>query len=369
MKNAVSLRKDRRPAAGTRPLLAGACCSLLLFAHCAAGDAERFPPDFDVPAAIHGGAGGGRAMAERDSLHRFPVILIPDIARDHRDWTGANPGNAFPQDPADVHAALTNAGFLPIEIWMPDFAPAGAQMSSIEEATDDLKFFMIAVLRYTGANKVQILAHGTGCVLARLTLLKYRIPHWVHAEAYVAGPFHGADPAGSAGIRPALAGRPNAIWLTPGSELLREILLSGETPRSRNPADGRYFRLKTLTIRNGMPGGDAWFTANPDSPALAGADNRLLPGLDHDALRCAPESMAAVIPFLSGAAAPYSMAEDFDQDGFRGSVFGGPDLDDSDPDIHPGAREIRGDGIDQDCNGCDLSVLGGRDGEIPLTHD
>ena len=340
--------------------------SLLLFALCASADSIRFPPDFDVPAVIHGGAGGGSCQTDRSALHRYPVILIPDLKRDHRDWIGANPGNTFPQDSANVYTALTNAGFLPIEIWMPDFASSGDQMSSLEEATDDLKFFIAAVMRYTGANKVQLLAHGTGCVLARLTLLKYRIAHWVHAEVYIAGPFHGASQSKNENIRRALSGQPNAFWLTPNSGLLREILLAGESPRFMNPISGNAFLLKTLTIRNSQPNGDAWFTTNPDSPALAGADNRLLPGLDHDALRCAPESRAIYIPFLIAPAAPYSMAEDFDQDGFRGSEFGGPDLDDANPDIFPAALEIRGDGIDQDCNGCDLSIHGGRDGEIPL---
>jgi hypothetical protein len=58
---------------------------------------------------------------------------------------------------------------------------------------------------------------------------------------------------------------------------------------------------------------------------------------------------------LDAPEAPPPPSHDVDGDGFAGSQFGGPDCNDSNAAIHPGALDVPHDGIDQDCTGRDAS--------------
>lgn len=56
----------------------------------------------------------------------------------------------------------------------------------------------------------------------------------------------------------------------------------------------------------------------------------------------------------TGSAAAYGVpATDADQDGYFDQNFGGDDCDDTNAQIHPGAVETAGDGVDSNCDGQD----------------
>lgn len=55
------------------------------------------------------------------------------------------------------------------------------------------------------------------------------------------------------------------------------------------------------------------------------------------------------------------MPRDDDGDGFMSKARGGNDCDDANPEIHPGASDAAGDGIDQDCDGADGTPGSGKE--------
>ncbi|SPD72161.1 hypothetical protein PITCH_A1210001 [uncultured Desulfobacterium sp.] len=61
---------------------------------------------------------------------------------------------------------------------------------------------------------------------------------------------------------------------------------------------------------------------------------------------------------------PVRTVNDKDKDGYEDEESGGTDCDDTNPEIHPNATEIPGDGIDQDCDGEELDADG--DGYISV---
>jgi hypothetical protein len=330
----------------------------LLGAAAARADERAFPPDFERPAQVIAGAGGSEAR-ERETLRHLPVIMVADNARTREDWLGANCGGSA----GSVYRALSERGLRPFELWMLDLAARpGEQLTSLELRTDNLKEMIFAVLRYTGAPRVNLLAHGAGAVLAQAALVKYSLFYAVHSAVYVAGPFHGTS---ACSYEACLEGLPLCCNLTPGSDFLRDLLVPGETPGDLRPgvAPTRY-----LTVRNGRGFGDRWFLRNPESPALLGARNLSFGDLDHDALRCAPEVLEQVIPFLTVAASPYGPECDGDGDGFCGAAVGGPDCDDRDPARHPGAPEACDGGVDSDCNGVVISCQPGKDRDLPAAR-
>lgn len=317
---------------------------------------------YKIPSEFRLSAGGANIKEKAPLLNHYPVIMIPANKRSFNDWLGKNPGNT--KGEINIYKNFIHAGFLPQELWLYQYTKEHKEMKNIEELTDGLLWFVYSILFYTKSNKVQILAHGEGAVLAQATIKKYNLYNLIHAVVYIAGPFHGSP---KYTYTKALMGSPVGSNLAVDSDFLQDINLPDETPynifEKENQAN---IGIKYITIYNGLPYGDSFFPDNPDSPSLLGAHNYELNSLNHDGLRCSQESSNLFISFLSDEAIRYNPLYDKDKDGFMSDVVGGPDCNDNDSSIFPGAPEIPADNIDQDCNGMDILPIMGKDCLVPI---
>jgi len=70
-----------------------------------------------------------------------------------------------------------------------------------------------------------------------------------------------------------------------------------------------------------------------------------------------PYALAFDVQYLAKALEEYVRNNpDLDGDGYNGFLSGGPDCNDGDTSIHPGALDIAGDSVDQNCDGMDVTV-------------
>jgi len=68
-------------------------------------------------------------------------------------------------------------------------------------------------------------------------------------------------------------------------------------------------------------------------------------------------------------AGAYELDPDVDGDGYPSDALGGSDCDDDDPATYPGATEVCGDGVDQDCADGDLPCDSGEDTDTDAMDD
>jgi Putative metal-binding motif len=97
-------------------------------------------------------------------------------------------------------------------------------------------------------------------------------------------------------------------------------------------------------------------TSSISFPTAAGATYYLQAGTscDESAWPC-PAANGGTLRIL-GTVAPPPIRTDVDGDGVNASQFGGPDCNDNDVRVHPGALDTPGDGIDQNCDGHDAAL-------------
>ena len=244
--------------------------------------------------------GGWGGIAKGHPLRHRPVIFVHGNTRDADDWE--EPGKSVKQ-------RFLDAGYSMQELWALSYngkatndLPPGLQCRTAAEPNiPDLVSFANAVLAYTGSQKIDVIAHSLGVVLARKMMAEHhefydRIAHFVA----IAGPNHGTT----------VCRRTWLLWfigwsdfmgcdeLTPGTAWLRSL----NGPLGEREASGptRY-----MTIYDGT-GTDRFYLSwlfylpvgDQDSPALQGAENHKLPGLTHDDLRVHPAATSLYLEFV-----------------------------------------------------------------------
>ncbi|MFQ5846096.1 MAG: alpha/beta fold hydrolase [Candidatus Methylomirabilales bacterium] len=271
--------------------------------HCRPPPADvAFPSDFPVLRDQEWGyrLGGWGGLARGHPLHHHPVIFVHGNTRDAGDWD--EPGRS-------VKKRFLDAGYSLQELWALSYngkatkenPPAFRCRTDNQTNIPDLAAFVKAVLAYTGAAKVDLIAHSLGVTIARGMLSTHpELSQVIEEFVAIAGPNHGTT----------LCRRLWLIWvvgwndfmgcneLAPGSAWLRS--LNGSHGEREAPAPTRY-----LTIYDGT-GSDffylSWLFLLPvgdqDSPALKGAENVKMPGLTHDELRTDDQAVATYLRFV-----------------------------------------------------------------------
>ncbi|MCG6868925.1 MAG: lipase [Gammaproteobacteria bacterium] len=118
---------------------------------------------------LEGGSFGGRQMAAQ-ALHNQPVVFVhgnSDRAAGHSaegplGWTA-------------VIRQFLDAGYTPAELYASTWGPADQDKASEQVHSVDhvrrIRSFMEAVLAYTGAKQMDVIAHSMGVTLARRAIL------------------------------------------------------------------------------------------------------------------------------------------------------------------------------------------------------
>lgn len=274
-------------------------------AHCEPLPADNdFASDFsfikDQEWGIRLGGWGG--IRKGHPLRRPPVIFVHGNTRDAWDWD---------EEGRSVKQRFLEDGYTMQELWAISYNGKSTKLNPppLQCRTDnssnvsDLTAVVNAVLAYTGAAKVDIVAHSLGVTLVRSAMrANPELSQAVRKFVGIAGPNHGTTVCRRAWLV-WLIGWKDFIGcdeLVPGSDWLARLNEGGGTGETPGPA--RY-----MTIYDGT-GADVfyrswlfgWPVGDADSPALKGAENKRLPGLTHDELRTDPQAVALYLRFVSG---------------------------------------------------------------------
>jgi pimeloyl-ACP methyl ester carboxylesterase len=278
--------------------------------------AQHLPKDFPVPNDHEwkgwrlGGFGGPTSQRSK----HFPVIFVHGNNTDHAGWypvademtkslgyrygdlwalayNGVGCGN-------DGALFTLNNGYRGWSATSDRSSTSGCVVTGDEQNVPDLKAFVDAVMRYTHASKVNIVAHSLGVTVARRFL--WENPSYyskVSAFVAIAGADHGTSfcPPGSEDTVE------SCNEIAAGTAWLAQM---NDGPKGRKPgkpgSNETPGPTKWMTVYDGTGDGDPGY-AGPtyaQSPALKGAVNCRFPDFYHNDLRVDPRIVKDYVAFL-----------------------------------------------------------------------
>lgn len=221
----------------------------------------------------YGGWGGHTHHGTAAGPSHRPVVFVHGNGRDACDFDG--------------HAGyFVERGYSGDALWAITF---GRETSTHAEMREELDSFVERVRRHTGTERVDLVGHSLGVTGIRYWLAEDDRYEWVDSMVGLAGANHGtwtcgpgcAAGLGSTRICDFLS---HACADTPGRPLYE--LNADETP---GPVE--YYTIRGTD--------DDFFRTRPTSPELDGAENVVLDGADHDAVRTSDTTRELLFEWLS----------------------------------------------------------------------
>lgn len=258
------------------------CCpALALFA-------DDFPELLDAEWGYRLGGWGG--IRRGHPIERTPVIFVHGNGEDASFWDLDNESTLA----VNVRERFRDEGYTDQELWALSYNGARCGNNTCQTSNEvnvaDLTAFIDAVLDYTAAPRVDIVAHSLGVTLARRALaVRPDLLERVEDAVFASGPNHGTTVCrGSEDIV-------GCHEIHPGSPWLAALNADDETP-----GDVRYMTVCDCT------GAADHFFLGPDarSPQLEGAENLEVPGSAHFVTARGPDVYGRYLAFVRQGSTP-----------------------------------------------------------------
>lgn len=245
-------------------------------------------PQWNDP-RIGGWGGMWGPGCKRGRVRQRPVIFVHGNSEDAWFWNAAPSGSTI----VNVRDAFVNAGYCEDELWAISYTGRKGYFTYNDINTHELEAFVDAVLQYTKAREVDVVAHSLGVTVVRKAAfvspgLSDQMAHFVA----IAGANHGTTTCRGAG-----EAKVSHVCeeVHPGSAWLDELNSRGETP-----SGPRY-----LTIYDGSGFADQFYIGpDADSPRLQGACNFAMPGTAHNTLARGEAAVKIYLAFIRESALP-----------------------------------------------------------------